>query len=129
MSELTNTAISSGNYNSIPTTLTSNTSIVNLIEGLSIEIEADKKNWSDGFLTYTITLTNQTNLPYEDAVITDELDNTLIEFVDGSVTINDVTATSSEYEYDSSAHTLTINLGTVNASDTGTATFSVKKKI
>lgn len=126
MSQLTNTAISNGNYNSIPTTLTSSTSIVNLIEGLSISIESDKKNWIDGFLTYTITIENQTELPYENSVITDELDTSLIEFVEDSVTINDIKATPTQYEYNT--NTLTINLGTVEAHQTGIAKFSVKKK-
>lgn len=43
MNELTNTVIAVGNYNNIPTQLTSNTSIVNMIEGLSLTKEADKK--------------------------------------------------------------------------------------
>ncbi len=127
MSQLTNTAISNGNYNNIPTTLTSSTSIVNLIEGLSISIEPDKKNWTDGFLTYQITIENQTELPYENSVITDELDTSLIEFVEDSVMINDIKATTSQYEYNT--NTLTINLGTVGAHQTGIAKFSVKKKI
>lgn len=127
MSQLTNTAISNGNYNNIPTTLTSSTSIVNLIEGLSISIEPNKKNWTDGFLTYQITIENQTELPYENSVITDELDTSLIEFVEDSVMINDVKATTSQYEYNT--NTLTINLGTVEAHQTGIAKFSVKKKI
>ena len=43
MNELYNTVTSNGNYNNIPTTLTSNTSIVNMVEGLSILKEANKK--------------------------------------------------------------------------------------
>ncbi len=45
MSELNNTATPIGNYNSVPTSLTSNTSVVNMVEGLSLTKEADKDNW------------------------------------------------------------------------------------
>lgn len=128
MNELNNTAVSSGNYNSVPTALTSNTSVVNLVEGLSITKEADKKNWSDGYLTYTITVDNQTEMPYENTVITDEIDASLIDFVDGTVLINDKAATSRDYNYNQATHTLTINLGTVAQSAEGVVKFSVKKK-
>lgn len=43
MNELNNTATSIGNYNNIPTSLTSNVSVVNIIDGLSLTKEADKK--------------------------------------------------------------------------------------
>lgn len=43
MNELNNTATSLGTYNSIPTSLTSNTSVVNMIEGLTLPKDADKK--------------------------------------------------------------------------------------
>lgn len=81
MSELNNIVTSIGNYNSVPTSLTSNTSIVNMVEGLTLTKKADKNNWVSGYLTYTITLDNETDKPYEKPVITDILDNTLVEFV------------------------------------------------
>ena len=37
MNELTNQAITTGTYNSIPTSLTSNISTVNLIDGITYE--------------------------------------------------------------------------------------------
>lgn len=55
MNELNNTASANGTYNNIPTSVTSNTSVVNMIEGLTLTKEADKQNWSSGDLTYTIT--------------------------------------------------------------------------
>ena len=58
MNELENTVTSVGNYNNIQTTLTSNTSKVNIISGLTLTKEADKQNWSDGYLTYIITIDN-----------------------------------------------------------------------
>lgn len=128
MSELNNTVTSIGNYNSVPTSLTSNTSIVNMVEGLTLTKEADKNNWVSGYLTYTITLDNETDKPYEKPVITDILDNTLVEFVNDSVTINGVKADTSKYNYDEGSHTLTINLDDVSPSGSTTLTFQVTKK-
>lgn len=128
MNELNNTATSVGNYNNVPTSLTSNTSVVNMIEGLTLTKEADKDNWVDGFLTYIITLDNQTNTTYESPIITDVLDDTLVEFVNDSVTINSQKAESSKYNYDNDTHTLTINLDDVTPSGSTTLTFLVAKK-
>lgn len=128
MNELTNTVYSNGNYNNIPTSLTSNTSVVNMIEGLTLTKDADKKNWSDGLLTYTIKLNNSTTTPYSNPVITDIINTDLVEFVTDSVKINGVEATSSEYSYDTGTHTLTINLNDIEANTEVSVTFNVKKK-
>ena len=56
------------------------------------------------------------------------LDNNLIEFINGSVTIDEVTATSSEYSYNALEHTLTINLEDLDPSSTKTIKFQVSKK-
>ena len=44
MNELNNLVIAVGNYNSVPTFLTSNTSVVNMIEGLTITKTVNKTN-------------------------------------------------------------------------------------
>lgn len=129
MNELYNTVSSVGNYDNIPTSLTSNTSVVNMIEGLTLLKEADKQNWSDGYLTYKITLDNTTDKSYDSPVITDVIDNSLIDFVEDSVTIDDVKADASKYNYDSDNHTLKITLDKVDASSKVVITFNVKKKI
>ena len=128
MNELYNTVTSNGNYNNIPTTLTSNTSIVNMVEGLSILKEANKKNWSDGNLMYNITLNNEAELAYTNVVVTDIIDNTLVDFVSDSVTINSVKAESKAYSYNNDTHTLTVNIGNIEPSNTSIITFDVKKK-
>lgn len=128
MNELENTVTSVGNYNNIPTTLTSNTSKVNNISGLTLTKEADKQNWSGGYLTYIITIDNQTNQNYASPVITDVIDTTLVEFVPDSVTIDDVKAPQEKYSYDDDTHTLTINLDDVTPSSSTTLTFQVEKK-
>lgn len=125
-SELTNTVTAVGNYNSIPTSITSNASVVTMIDGLSITKTADKQNWADGELTYTIVVNNQSEKEYVNPVITDKLDTSKVEFVDGSVMIEGSAASSSEYIYNTD--TLTINLTTINASDTKNVTFKVRKK-
>lgn len=124
--ELTNTVTAIGNYNSIPTSITSTASVVTMIDGLTIAKTADKTVWADGELTYTIIVDNQTEKTYEEPVITDKLNTTLVEFIDGSVIIEGVAATSSEYLYQTD--TLTINLSTINANDSKTVSFKVRKK-
>ena len=128
MNELNNTVTSVGNYNNIPTSLTSNVSVVNIIDGLSLTKDADKKNWGSGELTYTITIDNQTDTSYVKPIVTDKIDTSLVEFVSGSVMINDTPATESQYSYDEGTSTLTINLDDVGATTTTTLTFRVAKK-
>lgn len=127
-SELRNSVTSAGIYNNIPTSITSTVSVVTIIDGLYITKTADKQIWADGILTYTIIIDNQTEKVYESPKITDVLDNNLIEFINGSVTIDEVTATSSEYSYNALEHTLTINLEDLDPSSTKTIKFQVSKK-
>lgn len=128
MNELNNTATSVGNYNNISTALTSNTSVVNIIEGLTLIKEADKTNWSGGNLKYTITVNNQTDKTYEKPVITDVIDTDLVEFINGSVIINGIEASTSQYRYNNDTHTLSVDLDDVTPSSISTLTFLVKKK-
>lgn len=128
MNELSNTVTAVGTYNNIPTSLTSNTSIVNIIEGLTITKEADKKNWSDGLLTYEVIITNDTNTIYNNPTVKDIIDTDLIELVKSSITINGKAATEDEYTYNDATHTLEITVNSVPANDKATITFSVKKK-
>lgn len=127
MNELTNIVKVTGTYDSVPISLTSNTSVVKLVDGLTLTLEADKNYWKDGNLKYTITLNNATDVNYENVKLTDVLDTTYISFVEDSVKINDIEATSSEYEYNDGTNTLTINLASVDAQNKTTITFSVKK--
>lgn len=125
MNELNNIVTATGQYNNIQTSLTSNTSVVNMIEGLTLTKEADKQNWSSGDLTYAITLTNNTDQTYSTPVIKTVINTSLVEFVKGSVAINDTPATESQYSYSS---TLTMTLSDAGPSSTTTLTFRVTKK-
>lgn len=126
MNELENTVTSNGTYENVPISLTSNTSVVKILDGLTLTIEADKAYWKDGYLTYTITLKNETDNPYTALVLSDTLDTSLIELVDGTLMIDGAYAQSSEYTYTSK--TLTINLDEVEAQGEKIVKFSVKKK-
>lgn len=128
MNELSNTVTGNGSYEGTPISVTSNASIVKIVEGLTLQLQADKPYWKDGNLKYTITLGNATDVKYETVTISDVLDTNYISFVDGSVEINGAKAQASEYKYDDVTHTLTINLSEVAAQGTTTVNFSVKKK-
>lgn len=125
---LSNTVKAVGDYNDIPTSITSAASVVTMISGLSITKTADKKVWAEGNLTYTIEIQNNTEKSYVSPKLTDTLDTTLVSFVEGSVTIDGSEATvDSDYSYDSDTNTLTINLSDITASDSKTVTFQVSK--
>ena len=127
MNELSNIASAVGNYNGASTSITSEEVITSLVSGLTITKTADKQSWADGPLTYTITVDNQAIESYENPVITDVIDTTLVNFVANSVYINGVQATPEQYSYDTSSHTLTINLSTIAATSSTTVTFQVTK--
>lgn len=124
---LTNTVRAVGNYDSIPTAITSTASVVTMISGLSITKTADKQVWAEGNLTYTIKIDNQSEKTYTEPKITDELDTTKVTFVENSVTIDGSTADTSKYNFDSDTNTLTITLDDIAVSNSCTVTFQVSK--
>ena len=126
--ELSNLASALGNYNSIPTSITSDAVLVTMVSGLTITKSADKTIWADGALTYTIKIDNQSSETYAAPVVTDILYGTLVNFVDGSVTIDGVKATESEYSYEEGTNTLKVTLADVAAGGSKTITFQVTKK-
>lgn len=122
--KLTNVADVTGTYDSIPTTLTSEAIITDLISGLTIVKTADKQNWATGNLTYTIKITNAATSAFEKPTFTDILDPTLIKLVDNSVKVNDATV---EYNYDSGTGKLSVELETIAIEESTTITFQVQK--
>lgn len=128
MNELNNIVTAVGNYNGIATTITSNNVVVNMIDGLTILKSANKTNWADGNLEYTIVINNSTDTSYNEIKVTDVIDTNLVTFITDSVTINNASASSSEYTYDAETGTLTINLSDVLPSGSSTVKFQVKKK-
>lgn len=126
---LSNTVSALGNYNDVPTAMASEAVLVTLLDGLKITKTADKPVWADGVLTYTIVLTNDETKPYTAPVVTDIIDNTLVDFISGSVMIEGVAATNDQYSYNENTHTLTVLLDDIAATSTRTITFQVKKKV
>lgn len=126
-SKLSNTANVTGTYNSLPTSITSEAIVVALINNITITKTADKQSWGTGPLTYTITVDNKEDSNFVNPIITDVIDTSLVTFVDGSVTINGAKAENSEYNYDSSTNTLTVNLPTMSGPSTSVVTFQVTK--
>ena len=122
--KLTNIADVTGTYDSIPTTLTSEGIITDLISGLTIVKTADKQNWATGNLTYTVVVTNTAENDFETPVFTDILDPTLIKLVENSVKVNDATT---NYTYDAVSGKLSVELETIAKEGTTTITFQVQK--
>ena len=127
-STLSNTVSAVGNYDDIPTAITSAATVVTMVSGLNISKTADKNVWADGVLTYTIIIENKTQKTYGTPEIKDTLDLTLIDFVDGSVTIDSAKASEDDYEYSQDTGVLTVNLSDIAASGSSVVTFQVKKK-
>lgn len=124
---LNNTAKAVGNYNNIPTAITSVASVVTMVSGLTITKTADKTVWAEGDLTYTIKIDNQAEKPYTSPKITDEIDTSKVTFVENSVTIDGSPADTSKYTFDSSTNTLSITLEDIAVSNSRTVTFKVSK--
>lgn len=107
MNELSNSVKVVDVYNKILTFLTSNITTVNLINELTITKAADKQNWRDGFLTYTMAIiSNKNNTNFFNSVIIDIIDTTLVDFVENNISINSRPASGSEYSYDGDTHIL-----------------------
>lgn len=122
--KLSNIANVTGTYDSIPTTLTSEAVITEMIAGLTILKTADKQNWASGNLQYTITITNGAQNAFETPTITDILDPTLIKLVKDSV---EVDGKKVEYTYDETTGELKIVLDTIVTETNSVITFQVQK--
>lgn len=126
---LTNTANVEGQYGdgSSPISLSSNTVTTTIVQGLTVTKSADKTNWIDGPLTYTILVENNSGPTLSSGVLTDNLNISLVEFsnsygvkIDGS--------TSSEFTYNSDTGELKIALPDLADSNQTTITFQVTRK-
>ena len=125
---LSNTVTVLGNYNEIPTSISSQALVVAMIDGLTVTKTSDKMVWADGVLTYTIEVDNKALESYTSPAITDVLDISLVSFVNGSVTIDGAKAEESKYTYNDADGTLTINIPDIAASGKCVVTFQVSKK-
>lgn len=126
--ELSNTATVLGNYNNIPTEISTQALVVTMITGLTVSKTADKMVWSEGALTYTITINNEAEETYTSPVITDMLDTNLITFVNDSITVDGIKLENSKYTWDESTGKLTITLSDIEKSAQKIVKFQVSKK-
>lgn len=126
--KLVNSATVLGNYNDIPTEISTQALVVTMLTGLTVTKSADKGVWADGTLTYTLEVDNQTDVVYTNPVITDILNPDLITLVQNSVKIDNVLVGSGDYTFDDSTGKLTINLPSIDAKTQKVVTFDVEKK-
>lgn len=128
MNELINIASSVGDYEGLSTEMTTEAVVTQLVDDLSITKTADRESWATGNLTYTITIDNQSDNPYETPVVTDTIDPTKATLVDGTVKINGVPATSpDDYTFDAVTGLLTVNLADIASASTTEIEFKVKR--
>lgn len=121
---LSNIANVTGDYDAIPTTLTSEAVITEMIAELTIVKTADKQNCASGNLAYTVTISNSAENPFKKPTFTDTLDPLLISLVENSVKVN---GTDANYTYDSETGLLTVELETIAKDGSTEITFQVQK--
>lgn len=127
MADLTNQVNIVGEYGntSTPISFSSNVVSTTIVEGLSVTKTANKINWVDGPLTYTIVITNNSGSALKDGILTDKLDISLIDFDKTyGVKLND--QPMSNYNYNDGE--LKITLPELSNNSTTTILFQVIKK-
>ena len=98
-----------------------------MVTGLNITKTANKEVWTEGALTYTVTITNNAAFTFVAPTITDILDPTLVELVDGSITINGTPAEPGDFTYNNVTGELEITLEDIPTSSSTIVTFQVNK--
>ena len=117
-----------GKYSNIYVPINSNMLFIQKILGLTLTKTANKTVWFGGYLTYTITITNDEQSPYSNPIITDVLDPTKIVLVPSSVKLDGTPVMSNQYTYNATTGTLTVPTYTVSSGDTLVLTYDVLQK-
>lgn len=125
MNRLLNTAFSSGDYNGDLVFVSSNVLIVDLVDKLVLVKSANKDSWDNGYLTYKVEIKNNSDFLYENAVLSDVLNDSLVDFVNDSVVIE---GTDGSYYYDDITHSLVVNLESIDKMSDVVVSFKVRKK-
>ena len=124
---LTNQVDVTGQYGeqSSPISFSSNIVTTNIVQGLTVNKTADKTNWIDGPLTYTVVIQNSSGSALTGGVLTDNINTDLVDFnttygvqIDGEA--------SSNYTYNDGE--LKITLPQLDNEKTTTITFQVTQK-
>lgn len=124
---LTNQVDITGQYGdtSSPVSFSSNIVTTSIIQGLSVTKSADKTNWIDGPLTYTVQIQNTSGTSLTSGILTDNLNTSLVEFNNSfGVTIDDTPTSNFTY----SSGELKITLPTLANDQTTTIKFQVTRK-
>lgn len=124
---LTNQVSIDGQYGNPASAITfaSNVVTTKIVQGLTVTKTADKTNWVDGPLTYTVLVENNSGETLTSGSLTDVLDTNLVEFNSTyGVQIN--SQSSSNYTYESG--TLKITLPDLADTEQATITFQVTRK-
>ena len=124
---LTNQTTIEGQYGSPASAISfvSNEVTTSIVQGLTVQKEADKTNWVNGPLTYTIVVTNNSGSTLSSGVLLDKIDINLVDFsttygvqIDGSKTTN--------YTYNNG--NLEVTLPDLETDKSVTVTFQVTQK-
>lgn len=106
------------NFSSTPVSTT-------IVSNLTVTKSADKTNWVDGPLTYTVIVTNNSGSALSNGTLTDKIDTTLVDFNE----TYGVQLDGSTYEtYTYSSGNLQITLPDLDDGKTTTITFQVTRK-
>lgn len=98
---LTNQVDISGEYGDPASAInfSSNAVTTTIVEGLTVTKTADKTNWVDGPLTYTVVIDNNSGSSMSNGTLTDKIDTTLVDFnTTYGVQLNGSSHTSFTYE-------------------------------
>lgn len=115
------------NNNDTSTSITSKALVLVMIEDLTITKASNKEVWVDGYLTYTITINNQTDENYTSPVVKDIIDTELVKLVPNSIYVNNALLDNNKYNYNEITGELTINLDDINALNKTIITFQIEK--
>lgn len=124
---LTNQVDVTGQYGdgSSPISFSSNIVTTTIVQGLTVNKSADKVNWVDGPLTYTVEITNSSGSTLSSGILTDRINTTLVEFNTAYGVMID-SSSSSNYTYNDGE--LKVTLPELANGNTTTITFQVTKK-
>ena len=124
---LINQANITGEYGdpATPISFSSNSVTTTIVQGLTVTKTADKTNWVDGPLTYTLVVQNDSGSTLSSGVVTDDLDTTLVDFnTTYGVQINGSASTDFTY----ADGQLKINMPDLATGNSTTITFQVTRK-
>ena len=125
--ELTNQVDISGEYGNPSSAINFSSNLVTttIVQNLTVTKSADKTNWVDGPLTYTIIVNNSSGSALSNGTLTDKIDTTLVDF-NSTYGVKLDGATYDSFTYNSG--TLEITLPNLDDQKQITLTFQVTRK-